>query len=208
VVDFVKKNRIFYRTSQFFSAIFSKPDKDQMHRVKEVLDPDQLELFIKLQSSEQMHAIQTMTEVEALGFTNSEYLKAALLHDIGKTSCLNSDKDHAEIGKKICIQNSLDEIADIVGQHVRLRNYNLNESCSETEIVYYSDKRVNHNKIVPLRERLSYILARYGNNQKQIVHAIKMNFDLCKEVEKKLFRKLKFDPESVPYLARDENMEI
>jgi putative nucleotidyltransferase with HDIG domain len=133
---------------------------------------------------------------------------AALLHDIGKTSCLNSDKDHAKIGKKICIENSLDEIADIVGQHVRLRNYNLDETCSETEIVYYADKRVNHDKIVPLKERLSYILARYGNNQKKIIHAIKMNFDLCKEVEKKLFRKLKFDPESVPYLARDENVEI
>ncbi len=84
MVDFVNKNRIFYRISQFFSVIFSKPDKNQLLIVNEVLDPDQLELFIKLQSSEQMHAIHTMTKVEALGFTNSEYLKAALLHDVGK----------------------------------------------------------------------------------------------------------------------------
>ncbi len=154
------------------------------------------------------HLIATGLLDAGVAISVKKTMAAALLHDIGKTSCLNSDKDHAEIGKKICIQNSLDEIADIVGQHVRLKNYNLDESCSETEIVYYADKRVNHDKIVPLKERLSYILARYGNNQKKIVHAIKMNFDLCKEVEKKLFRKLKFDPESVPYLARDENMEI
>ena len=129
---------------------------------------------------------------------------AALLHDIGKTACLNSDRDHAEIGRQICIQNSLDEIADIVGQHVRLRDYSLNKNCSETEIVYYADKRVIHDEVVTLRERLSYILERYGGDRAGIDRAIRKNFDLCKEVEKKLFTKLGFGPESLLYLARNE----
>lgn len=132
---------------------------------------------------------------------------AALLHDIGKTVCLNSDKDHAEIGRQICIQNNLDEIADIVGQHVRLMDYDINGNCSEREVVYYADKRVNHDEIVSLRERLSYILGRYGGNRVGITRAIKMNFDLCKDVEKKLFRKLSFGPESLPYLVRNETIE-
>jgi hypothetical protein len=34
-----------------------------------------------------------------------------------------------------------------------------------------------------------------------------MNFDLCKDVEKKLFRKLSFGPESLPYLVRNESIE-
>ena len=134
-------------------------------------------------------------------------IAGALLHDIGKTSSLNSGEDHAEIGRQICLQNNFEEIADIVGEHIRLANYSLNSRYSEKEIVFYADKRVNHDKIVSLKERLDYLIERYGGNQEGLEDAIRMNFDLCKAVEKKLFTRLDFGPESLASLAANEDIE-
>ena len=130
----------------------------------------------------------------------------ALIHDIGKTGSLNSSEDHSETGRRVCLENDLHEIADIVGEHIILKNYNQNGKFSEKEIVYYADKRVNHDRIVGLEERLAYIIGRYGKNQAELCRAIAMNFELCKKVEKKLFGKLKFSPESLRDLANDEKI--
>ncbi len=130
----------------------------------------------------------------------------ALMHDIGKTVSLKSGQDHSEIGRQICLRNHLDEVADIVGEHVRLKNYDLNSNCSEKEIVFYADKRVNHDKIVSLEERLEYILRRYARDQEELCDAIRENFELCKKVEKKLFSKMNFSTESLPHLAISEEI--
>ncbi len=126
----------------------------------------------------------------------------ALMHDIGKTPSLTSGENHAELGKQICIENGLDEIADIVGEHVKLKDYHLNGTNSEKVVVFYADKRVKHDKIVTLEERQDYILKRYGRDQEQLCKAIKLNFKRCWQVEEKLFCKLKFSPESL--LKMDE----
>ena len=128
----------------------------------------------------------------------------ALMHDIGKTASLESGQDHTEIGRQICLKNNLYEIADIVEEHVRLKNYNLNSSLSEKEIVFYSDKRVNHDRIVSLEDHLAYILKRYGRNHEELCNAIRANFNLCKKVEEKLFNKLNFNADRLAYLAKDE----
>ena len=132
----------------------------------------------------------------------------ALLHDIGKTISLNSGENHAEIGQQICLENHFYEIADIVKEHVILKDYNLSDNYSEKEIVYYSDKRVNHDKIVTLEERLNYILGRYGRNQERLHQLITKNFELCKKVEEKLFSKLDFSHESLPHLVKHEEIGI
>jgi uncharacterized protein len=113
----------------------------------------------------------------------------SLLHDIGKTASLNSAEDHAEIGR-----------------HIRLNNYNVDDDYSEKEIVFYADKRVNHDKIVSLEERQAYLIERYARNQEGLVAAIRMNFDLCKRVEKKMFAILDFGPESLAQLAENEEI--
>ena len=132
-------------------------------------------------------------------------IAAALMHDIGKTASLKSGQDHSEIGRQICLRNHLDEIAPIVAEHVRLRNCTMNGDYSEKEIVFYADKRVNHDKIVNLDERLAYILGRYGKNQKDLPKTIKRNFLLCEQVQEKLFKKLKFSPESLSHMAENQN---
>ena len=123
---------------------------------------------------------------------------AALLHDIAKTSCLHTKKDHAEEGRRICLQNGLEEIAPIVAEHVVLKKYPTSGHFSEKEVVYYADKRVNHHSIVSLEERLRYILERYGSNGKALRQRIADNFSLCKTLEKALFQKLPFTPDELP----------
>jgi uncharacterized protein len=140
---------------------------------------------------------------KGLKISLSKVIAGALLHDIGKTQSLTSGEDHCEVGREICYQNNLAELSEIVGQHVRLRNYQGNGNISEKEIIFYSDKRVNHDTIVSLEERFAYILTRYGRNQREIRRRIRENFALCKRVEGDIFKSLDFTPESVSQLAKD-----
>jgi uncharacterized protein len=121
----------------------------------------------------------------------------ALLHDIAKTQCLGSDIDHAIKGKEICIENDFNEIAEIVGQHIRLNNYEPDMEVTEKEIIYYSDKRVNHNMIVTLEKRIEYLIKTYAKNEEVLIKSIEENFRICREVEKKIFRYLSFTPEEL-----------
>ncbi|MFH1491110.1 MAG: HDIG domain-containing metalloprotein [Pseudomonadota bacterium] len=121
----------------------------------------------------------------------------ALLHDIGKTICLQSGGDHAALGKEICLENQLNEIADIVAEHVRLKDFDPEGPFQEKEIVYYADKRVNHDAVVGLADRREYILERYGRNEEKIRTRIMANFALSEEVEKKIFAGLEFPPDDL-----------
>ena len=84
------------------------------------------------------------------------------------------------------------------------KEYNVNGNYSEKEIVFYADKRVNHDTVVSLEERLKYLIRRYARDHEIRVAAIRMNFEICKQVEKKLFSKLEFLPKSLPQLVRKE----
>jgi putative nucleotidyltransferase with HDIG domain len=122
----------------------------------------------------------------------------ALLHDIGKTRGLNEGEtytwNHADMGKTICLENNLDEIADIVREHVRLENFDPDGDINEKEIVYYADKRVTHEKIVDLEERTEYLLDHYAKGDETRAKRIKENMVICARVEKKLFAYLPFEP--------------
>lgn len=122
----------------------------------------------------------------------------ALLHDIGKMQGINMGesfaKNHADMGRKICLDNNLNEITDIVGEHIRLIKYDPHSDITEKEIVYYADKRVNHDVIVGLEERLDYLLDRYGNDDQFRCHMIRKNMETCAKVEKKLFSHISFSP--------------
>jgi uncharacterized protein len=141
---------------------------------------------------------------EGMAVSVSKTTVGALLHDIGKTASLTTGGDHAEMGRLICIENQLSEVADIVAEHVKIRHYRPETDLSEKEIVYYSDKRVNHDRIVSLDERLAYILERYGGNHVLVHQRIRDNFELCRRVEARLFALLDFAPDSLPRLAERE----
>ena len=126
-------------------------------------------------------------------------LAAALLHDIAKSSCLDNDRNHAALGRDICLQHGFDDLAPLVDQHVVLAADSFpGTPLSAKELVYYADKRVNHDQIVTLDERLAYIIDRYGHNDPLRQAAIRKNFERCLLIEQAIFDGLDFGPGDVP----------
>lgn len=125
----------------------------------------------------------------------------ALLHDIAKTQCLQSGNDHAAEGAAICRRHGFDELVEIVGEHVVLVNGVTADRCNEKEIVYYADKRVKHDQLVDLGERLQYILEHYGKNDPALCAAIRTNFGHCHQLERKLFACLDYEPNDLSMLV-------
>jgi len=121
-------------------------------------------------------------------------VSGALLHDIAKTASLGRDIPHDRLGRDICLEHGFDELAEIVAEHVVLKNGVPRPCCTEKEIVYYADKRVLHEEVVALEARLDYILARYGNGDAELHSRIRRNFSQAHEIEEHLFAVLPFSP--------------
>lgn len=122
--------------------------------------------------------------------------RAALLHDITKTRSFQTHEIHSHTGGQLLSDMGYPEIGDIIRQHVLLDTYEEETTICESEIVNYSDKRVLHDKIVPLEERLGYIRERYGSNLK---FRDRVNI-LCEKtlvLESKLFNHLEFHPDQL-----------
>ena len=128
-------------------------------------------------------------------------VSGALLHDIAKTPCLDGSCDHAIAGAEICLRHGYPEIAAIVEEHVILKDHDpiryQTGAFTAREIVYYADKRVRHDEIVNLDDRLEYIIERYGKNSSKIHKLIRANFSRCQELEGFIFEFLDFSPEQV-----------
>jgi len=118
-------------------------------------------------------------------------LAGALLHDIAKTPCLENHCDHAKQGRDICLERGYSEVAEIVREHVILTEFSSKRYAKgyflAKELVFYADKRVRHEEIVSLEERLEYILEHYGNNDPRRYTLIKENFSKCQQLETFLF---------------------
>jgi len=139
-----------------------------------------------------------LTDHLGLAGLNRELIKAAaLLHDITKTRSFDTDEDHAETGARLLADLGYPEVARIVGQHVRLDRYALPSAVpTDAEIVNYSDKRVLHDRIVPLAQRMGYILERYGRSPER-KSDILLLWERTEAVEKRLFAGLPFSPDDI-----------
>ncbi|MCL5807102.1 MAG: HDIG domain-containing protein [Deltaproteobacteria bacterium] len=136
---------------------------------------------------------------------NRELIRAAaLLHDITKTRSFHTKEDHSETGARLLADLGYQEVARIVGQHVRLDRYPLPSAApTDAEIVNYSDKRVLHDKIVPLSERMGYILEKYGSSPER-KRNILLLWEKTEKLEKRLFAGLPFAPGDVSGLLAVE----
>ncbi len=114
---------------------------------------------------------------------------AALLHDITKSRSLKTGEKHDISGKELLESLGYPEIADIVGQHVFLRDTSADSPLNEADIVYYADKRVMHNEIVTVDRRIEDLLIRYGTTPERC-NKILENKDIIIIIEKKLTRHL------------------
>ncbi len=74
-----------YRARQFFLALRAQPlTADELAPVRSILTPDQMNLFLQMQHSEQRHALNVLHTIQGWGETDPDLLTAALLHDVGK----------------------------------------------------------------------------------------------------------------------------
>jgi uncharacterized protein len=119
-------------------------------------------------------------------------IAAALLHDITKTRSLNTKEKHAASGGKLLRELGFAGVAGIVEEHVTIRNINLEGKIEEKEIVYYADKRVMHDKIVTLEERVQDLMQRYGIGE-HMRGFILQNRKQAQAVERKIANFLKID---------------
>lgn len=115
---------------------------------------------------------------------------AALLHDITKSRALKTGEKHDISGKELLESLGYPEIADVVGQHVYLHDTSPHSPLTEADIVYYADKRVMHDEIVTVKERIQDLLKRYGTTPERY-NKILENKDIILIVEQKLARHLK-----------------
>jgi len=158
-------------------------------------------LMVARVASVLLQNLRDSTEVNGTLASKELVLAGALLHDIAKTPCLKNRCDHARHGRDICLELGYPEVAEVVREHVILTEFSRtrykNGIFLAKEIVYYADKRVRHDEIVSLEERLEYILDHYGNNDPNRHRLIRENFKKCQELESCLFSSLKISADDV-----------
>ncbi len=122
-----------------------------------------------------------------------DLLKAAcLLHDIGKYPCiLEGNRYHDLKGKEMLDAEGYPEVASIVARHVNLAEKD-GERINEAHVLFYADKRVNHDEIVSLEQRFEYLVKTYAKspNATTRLHEMRMDTQL---LEERIFRLLDFD---------------
>lgn len=116
---------------------------------------------------------------------------AALLHDITKTRSFSSGEIHSETGGGLMREMGYPEIGNIVRQHVMLDRNCQDGPVSEPELVNYADKRVLHDRVVSLDQRLDYIIRKYGRKP-EFKPLIKKMWDNTTALEIKIFKVLPF----------------
>ncbi len=118
---------------------------------------------------------------------------AALLHDITKSRSFETAENHALTGGQKLTDLGYPEIGNLVRQHVQLDDYSESKNLAEAEMVNYADKRVLHDRIVSLDERMNYIMERYGHEPAH-QQRIQMLWEKTRTLEKRIFSYLPVAP--------------
>ncbi len=92
-------------------------------------------------------------------------IAGSLLHDITKTQSLQTKEHHDTSGGQLLRKLGFPHIAEIVEQHVIFQGFNPQGRLEESEIVFYADKRVMHDAIVTVDERVCDLIERYGTTE-------------------------------------------
>jgi uncharacterized protein len=121
---------------------------------------------------------------------------SCLLHDIGKYPCILDGTGYHDVrGEHILEQEGFPQVARIIVQHVVLRG-TPNDPIREEHIVFYSDKRVVHDRLVSLDERFDYLEETYGKTP-GAVKRLKIMKEETQQWEKRIFYHLDFGPQDV-----------
>jgi len=124
----------------------------------------------------------------------------ALLHDLGKTACLGTLKNHAEWGAVVLDDLGYHHVAQVVREHVYLDGDRLDlRPFREAEVVNYADKRVLHDEVVTLQTRFADLKVRYGRTPEALarIHATETR---SQALEDKIFASLGLTPSDLLHL--------
>jgi len=124
---------------------------------------------------------------------------ASLLHDLTKTECLKTKEDHAQTGAQILKRMGFERVGEVVAQHIRLAKEGNPLAVSEEEIVNYADKRVMHDRIVPLKERFNDLMERYGKHPSARGNLEQLQKEIY-GIENKIFLILQKNPDALQHL--------
>lgn len=121
---------------------------------------------------------------------------SALLHDIGKARSLETGEDHSVLGAEMVEQLGYPRLAPIVRHHALLRLRQLDDDLDESMLVNYSDKRVMHDGLVGLRERLEDLAERYARTpeERQLLFVFLPRYE---KLEERIFALLPYGPDEV-----------
>lgn len=125
----------------------------------------------------------------------------ALLHDIAKTRSLREGGNHVEMGRKMVLEMGYPEVAWIVGSHVD-SGPEIADSIDEAAVVNYSDKRVQHDRVVPLKERLKDLVVRYGKAPEKGARLKEMAKNI-ERLEREIFSRISLSPEDLEFMIQD-----
>ncbi len=172
------------------------PEKEECLRL---LDSMQMPMHIQVHSQLVCQVALLITDglFTAGVRMNRDLVRAsALLHDITKPRSFKSGENHAQTGGEHLASMGFFEVGEIVRQHVILDAYFAAEEPSEAEVVNYADKRVLHDRIVTLDDRMAYIQQRYAKTQKQ-VQRCKRLLKQTQLLEQRLFDYLPYGPDTI-----------
>jgi uncharacterized protein len=122
----------------------------------------------------------------------------ALLHDITKTTSIDTKENHAHTGAKLLASLGYPAVANVVRQHITLDPDSLDpQAISEAELVNYADKRVKHEEVVGIEERFEDIKERYMGKfpgLEERFEAVRLE---TRVLEEKIFSKIDISPQQV-----------
>ena len=132
----------------------------------------------------------------------------ALLHDLGKTPCLGTLTNHAELGAGILEELGYPHVAQVVREHVHLDGNILDpRPLREAELVNYADKRVLHEAVVTLEARFADLKVRYGRTPEALAR-IQATEVRSRALEEKLFAPLQLSPLDLLRVNGDKEFEV
>lgn len=117
-------------------------------------------------------------------------LAAAFLHDIAK-----GRPDHAAVGAEILREMGFAAVGDVVAVHTDFA-VDPNARITEAEVVYFSDKLVRRDRMVPLEERFAEAKRKCGDSA-AAYEALLGRFENAVRVRRRLGAVLGRSPESI-----------
>ncbi|MCL4465147.1 MAG: HDOD domain-containing protein [Chloroflexi bacterium] len=78
--------RALRRVGQFWAALRAGVRPDELSALEEYLQPDERALFLRMSTWDQRHCLDVCARLRAAGRQDEALLRAALLHDVGKSA--------------------------------------------------------------------------------------------------------------------------